>query len=249
MTTRNLRGYEPPARPAGSQVWSVGVVQQSATPDPDTGWTEYLRVDPLIPADTDPTSPQVRDFEIEDDGGDWWYRVYFEDADGDATEPSTPVSAVLSIGYMPSVKQVASHIRNRTRQGAPYGGNPEGFIAGTFNPVTAPTSAEVRDVIREAANFVVPKLGRDLAPSVLDLARSVVALRAAMQVELSFYSEQVATQRSPYPHLKALYDEAIKEVLEAVIEAGSDGDPVAGQGQMPEYGGFPETAIGMEMPW
>ena len=247
MTVVRLRGYEPPPH---DEIWTAGIVERSTTTEGP--WEVALTVDPLSPADTDPANPIVRDFELMDEpeGVDYWYRVFFEDNDGDRTEYSTPVSNTTNITYTPTVKQVATHIRNRTRLGASWGSMPEGALAGTFTPSqTSPTSSEAREVIREAGNFVAMKVGRDVAPKVREMARSVVALRAAMQIELSFYAEQVATNRSPYDKLKELYDDAIAELMEAVIEAGSDGDPVAGQGQMPSYGGFPSTAIGMEHPW
>jgi hypothetical protein len=251
VSTVRLVGYEPPARDAGTGVWTIGVVEHTLTPDAEDTWSTVLTVDPLSPVDTDNQNPRARDFTVDDTDEDWWYRVYFRDTGGDATEPSTATSVQLAINYTPTVQQVATKIRTRTRLGTVYDNKPEGFIYGTFSPATNPTSAQVRDVIREAANIVSADLGREVPLRALAAARTVVALRAAMEIELSYYSEQVAAQRSSYPQLKELYDDAMKSTIEAILEAESGGDPEAGSGDpgYPSYGGFPSTAIGMETNW
>lgn len=245
MSEVRLNDYEPPAR--DDLPWVKVVIEEG--PTADGPWVEIDRQD-LVPVDTDPENPAVRDFTTVNatlDGG--WYRVYFLDANDDPSFPSASTSASLAITYLPSVRQVATHIRNRTRLGEPWNGMPEGAHAGTFAPTaTNPTSSQARDTIREASNFVGSKLGRDVPTAVREMARSVVALRAAMQIELSYYSEQVATNRSHYPQLKELYDDAIEEAEEAATEE-DPGPGAGGDTGYPSYGGFPDTAIGMETPW
>jgi hypothetical protein len=67
-----------------------------------------------------------------------------------------------------------------------------------------------------------------------------------MLVELTKFSEQVATGRSPYLHLKALFDEQLLEVREDVRGIPAEGvDP----GTIPGFGEaqftFPEDYGGM----
>jgi hypothetical protein len=155
--------------------------------------------------------------------------------------------------YTPDVDAVAAYIRARTKtQG--------GAEAGTFNPAawwddnsgrgTRPTAEQVETLITLATGKVSNIIGADVLPEHQDAARDVVALRAAMLTELDYWPEQVNTGRSTYPQLKELWDEAWADLLSSMgIDTDDGGGAVAAGAGFPSYGGFPETAIGMEHPW
>lgn len=104
--------------------------------------------------------------------------------------------------YTPEVQDVADHLSARTR-------DKNGAEAGTFNSDTRPTDEQVERLITKAAGTVSLRIGDDIPAALFEEAQDVVALRAAMLVELDFYPEQVSSDRSPYAELKELYDEQI----------------------------------------
>ncbi|NAZ73858.1 hypothetical protein GTQ99_00235 [Kineococcus sp. T13] len=69
-------------------------------------------------------------------------------------------------------------------------------------------------------------------------AAELVALRAAMAVELSYFPEQIQTDSSPYDRLKELYDQGVKAALPRVTEESGE-DPTGEDGyKLPAFG-FP----------
>lgn len=155
--------------------------------------------------------------------------------------------------YTPDVAAVAAFIRARTKtQG--------GAEAGTFNPAaswengsgegTRPTAEGVATEIDNALGRISNIIGQDVPEAHRDAARRLAALRAAMLVELTYWPEQVNTGRSTYPQLKELFDEEWEDLLTSMgIATDEGGGAVTAGAGMPSYGGFPETAIGMEHPW
>lgn len=160
--------------------------------------------------------------------------------------------------YTPTVADVAAILRARTKT---VGGEE----AGTFNPEgapqqdrTRPTAEQVTSLINSTLGDVSASFGADIPDAPGDdpalyrtSARKLAALAVALEVELSYFPEQVATGRSPYAQLKALYDDRSKRLLGVIFpgSGGGDGGGVAAQVPMPSAGGFPTTAIGMEFPW
>jgi hypothetical protein len=152
--------------------------------------------------------------------------------------------------YTPSVASVAAYIRARTKTRG-------GAEAGTFNPAAAaetdktrPTAEGATEEINNALEDVSSIVGEDVAVEHRALAKRVVALRGAMLIELSYFTEQVNSGRSSYPQLKELYDEQWENLLTALgisTDAGGGAVPI-GAGY-PSSGGFPSTAIGMEQPF
>lgn len=162
--------------------------------------------------------------------------------------------------YTPTVDQVAAFIRARTKtQG--------GKEAGTFNPAAAwedgsgdgtrPTTEQVDEVIGNTLPKLVGVLGVDIPdapgddPDIYrDAAQRVAALRAAAFIELTYWPEQVNAGRSTYPQLKELLDEEWEQLLTDLgIGTDAGGGAVTADAGYPSYGGFPETAIGMEFAW
>jgi hypothetical protein len=162
--------------------------------------------------------------------------------------------------YTPDVEEVAAFIRARTKtQG--------GKEAGTFNPAvswtdgsgdgTRPTSEQVATEIGNALPKITGVVGADIpdAPgsdpnAYREAAKRVAALRTAAIIELSYWPEQVNTGRSTYPQLKDMLDEEWKQLLADMgIGTEAGGGAVPASAGYPSYGGFPETAIGMEFAW
>lgn len=149
--------------------------------------------------------------------------------------------------YTPTVVSVASYLRARTKTRG-------GAEAGTFNPAasaeqdkTRPSAEGATEQINVALDDISGVIGSDIAVEYRPLARRAAALRAAMLIELSYFTEQVNSGRSSYPQLKVLYDELWENLLTALgitTDVGGGAVPV-GAGY-PSYGGFPSTAIGME---
>lgn len=150
--------------------------------------------------------------------------------------------------YTPDVADVASYILSRTKTAG-------GDEAGTFNPASAintsaqtrPTSENVTEIIEQALGKISGKIGPDILEVYWPDARRLTALYAAMLTELKYWPEQVNTGRSTYPQLKELFDEDWAEFLD-VLGIGED-QPASPDAGFPSYGGFPETAIGMETAW
>lgn len=86
-----------------------------------------------------------------------------------------------------------------------------------FTTDTRPTAAEVEDVIQLAVYDVINKLDTDLPESLYGSAQTLNALLAAMLVELSYFPDQVSTNRSAYPEYKRLYDDWIARLIDALL--------------------------------
>lgn len=163
--------------------------------------------------------------------------------------------------YTPTPATVGSWLRSRTKtQG--------GAEAGAFNPAawwddnsgrgTRPTAEQVQLLIDDffppfAAVFgEVPDAPGEDPEAYRKAVARLASLGVALEVELTYWPEQVATNRSPYTQLKALYDERYKGMLAVLgLDRDDDGsiDPGGIEGGFPSYGGFPLTGIGMEFPW
>lgn len=101
--------------------------------------------------------------------------------------------------FVPSVDDVGAILRTRTKDNV-------GNETGTFTANTRPTDQQVLTLIGQAYDDVVGVIDDDIPATAFRDARSAIALRAAMMVELSFWPDQVPLGRSPYAQLKELYD-------------------------------------------
>jgi hypothetical protein len=141
--------------------------------------------------------------------------------------------------YTPSAADVGALLRARTKDN-------NGNEVGTFNADTRPTGAEVDILIQDALADVADAVGADLPADLQDRAKRMASLRAAMLVELSYFPEQVRTDRSPYDRFKELYDEMLPALVEAVAreDEGTDDTSTIADGGFPSYG-FPEDQGGL----
>lgn len=104
--------------------------------------------------------------------------------------------------WTPTVQQVAYRLLARTRQS-------NGVLAKTFNTLTDPTDTDVLGVIALTVQLLGPRLG--IVPDALvDSAASLAALKAAIDVEESFFMEQVSNGASPVRMMRDEYTEALK---------------------------------------
>ena len=140
---------------------------------------------------------------------------------------------------LPDADAVGALLRARTK-------DVNGAELGTFNEDTRPTGDEVDTLAQAAADEVYATLGAydSLPDSMTDPATRLVALRTAMLVELSYFPEQVASDKSPFAMFEALYEKALPRLVEAVREALSDGAAQAGDAMLPLFG-FPVNEGGM----
>lgn len=146
--------------------------------------------------------------------------------------------------WTPDVAAVGEILRARTK-------DRNSREVGTFTSDTRPTDDQVTGHISRAVGDVFSVIGKDIPADLWDDARYVAALGTAMQIELSYFPEQVGSTRSPYDHLKQLYDERVLRLKTAVetMEAGGT-DP--GAPLKPSFG-FPMTGdpfiVGRRTAW
>lgn len=124
--------------------------------------------------------------------------------------------------YIPSPADVADHNTSRTR-------TKYGRLLGVFSDATTPTDAQVERVIAKALLDVSDMIGDDIPQALWDDAANLVALKAAMQIELDYFSEQISSGRSIYAQLEKEYESSLirvqKEVTEAVSGIVTDTGP------------------------
>jgi hypothetical protein len=121
----------------------------------------------------------------------------------------------------PSVDQVASLIRARTKDA-------EGREVGTFNAETRPTDVQVEDHISAAVALLAPRWPTDLNDSFYPAIQSLTAYRAAMQIEKSYFPEQVRSDRSAYDQLREEYQDDLAALMDALCAGEGDGGSALG---------------------
>jgi hypothetical protein len=137
------------------------------------------------------------------------------DATISVTVAASAITPPSNIGR-PSVEEVAVLIRARTKDS-------QGNEVGTFDDDTRPTSDEVEEQIDAAYSLVgcrFPDPGGDNFPErMVPAFQALVAYRAAMRVEKSYFPEQVRTDRSAYTQLREEYLDDL-EAFTTSMEAG-----------------------------
>lgn len=229
----SFQDYVPAPRYDGTPWTQVTVEEGAAEAGP---WT-LIDTIALSPFDTDPKNPQARSFTTTHATlVEGWYRVSFKDAGGNILRV-TPIHNVdqFDTEYVPTVSLVARKIMSRTK-------DQFGVIQGSFTPTTTPTDTQVANVINDVMSEVADVIGDDVPEPLMDDAANVAALKAAMQIELDFYSDQVNSGRSVYPQLKEQYDSALASLQAQVLQfnAGSTDVTLSGTGGSPSYA-FPEV--------
>lgn len=189
---RRLEGYTPPERTVLH--WMTAHIEEAATPT-DTAAVDISGQITLSPAITDPEDPPTYDFETNEATlSVGWYRIVWRDSDG-VDQPTSWVPLRNLSPYAPTVGDVASILRARTIEN---GGNP----IDTFTDQTNPTAQQVQQTIILFAPLVLARLGRldnlgcanseDLRAA----ATSVAAQRVALEVEASYWPEEIGEAAS-----------------------------------------------------
>lgn len=157
--------------------------------------------------------------------------------------------------WTPTVAQVAALLARRTLTRLSGGGQE----VGTFNNDTVPTGDTVELLITEAVSEVSSAVGVSICwlPNETDhsalgvlhkAAREVARLLTAMNIELSYFPEQIQGGHSSYEALERRYNSSLKRLTEAVGEAcgggGDGGDSVITSGNMPNWS-YPQDQGGM----
>lgn len=233
--------FTPPKREDGLN-WRQVRIEESAV---EVGPWTVLETQALSPLDVDSANPLTRSFTTElatlEEG---WYRVTYIDLSLDESQPSEPIhnSPTAYLSYLPTVSQVAAIERARTRTSVGEG-------EGVFSADTRPTANQVSALIHIAAGDVTEETGLELPEAVWRNARNAILYRAAMLIELSYFPEQIDTNRSPYDRFERLYLAKMKTLVKAIEDAAEGGLPGAvDDSQLPSSGGFPTTGITMEGP-
>jgi hypothetical protein len=151
---------------------------------------------PIYPRpDDDPGAPLPVEPERLDDGDDG--------DDGD------------ELPYRCTVQDVADLLLARTK-------DDDGNELGEFTDATRPTDEGVDRLITRALAEVLARVGGEPAEPFWLALRTLVALYAAMLVELSYFPEQVRSDRSAYPEYERLFTAGLKELIDA-IRGGAPG--------------------------
>jgi hypothetical protein len=124
----------------------------------------------------------------------------------------------------PTVDQVALLLRARTKDSA-------GNEVGTFDDDTRPTGDQVDEQIDAAMGLVGVRFPATdkLSAEQVTAFQALVAYRAALRVEKSYFPEQVRTDRSAYTQLREEY----LDDLAALTTSVSGG--AGGSGEFPSY--------------
>lgn len=113
--------------------------------------------------------------------------------------------------FRPTTEEVAVFIKNRTVD------DTNNFL-GDFDDTTVVTADEVNLLIDQTGELVLAALRWDptLTPQPIPVdnvpaVKTLIALLAAISVEVTKFSEQISRQVSPYPYLKEMFDKMLAE--------------------------------------
>jgi hypothetical protein len=149
------------------------------------------------------------DFTRPEPGGQYVLRWIVPDI-GNIDDDFATTDAIPGAGsFVPSVDDVGAILRTRTKDN-------RGRELGTFTEDTRPTDQQALTLIGQAYDDVVAVIDDDIPAASYRDARSVIALRAAMLVELSYWPDQIPLGRSTYAQLKELYDEMLPRLQASV---------------------------------
>jgi hypothetical protein len=132
------------------------------------------------------------------------------------------------IDITPSVADVAALLRARTK-------DVNGEEIGTFNDDTRPTSSQVITLIEEAVGDIEARMGATPPAALADAGRSSAAMMAACLIELSYFPEQVRSDRSAFRE----YWELLQNKITALQESARGLEP----------GGNLVSSTRIEVPW
>jgi hypothetical protein len=129
---------------------------------------------------------------------------------------SEVVPTETAVPWRPTADEVARLLRARTKDAT-------GTEVGAWTSDTRPSLSEVEDLIDQAVELMQARTGTDLAEPCASGAHRLAGLLAAMLVELSYFPEQVNSDRSAYPEYKRLYDDGMNALAECIAQSGEGG--------------------------
>lgn len=215
--------------------WTTATIQEA--PAEAGPWTT-IDVKPLIPVDSDPENPRSRNFTTQlatlDDG---WYRIVFTDATTAEQEETSPIHDIEQVerAYEPNPDDVGKLLRARTK-------DRHGNELGRFSEDTRPTAEEVVHLIDQSAMDVTSLVDFDIPLECYPQARAVIALGAALRVELSYFPEQVAANKSAYAEYRDMYKDSLDRLLIAVQREAQE----EATGEAPMLGNMPAFGFPVE---
>lgn len=145
-----------------------------------------------------------------------------------------------STDFTPDVAAVGNMLRARTR-------DDDGNLLGTFTPATTPTAEQCEELIVEAVEEITGILGDDIPERLYKSAKAVAVLLSAMNVELTYYPEQVKDDHSAYPAYERRYNSAMdrkKGWLVLAVKDETTGGPAGPDDDMESlffFGDFAES--------
>jgi hypothetical protein len=148
------------------------------------------------------------------DEGDYVIRWTLADSDGDPENNATAteeirVRAAAHADLRPTLADLASIMQSRV-----YNGTGEDEV-GTFTYETRPTAEQAETIIDRALGLVTGRVG-SVPASLREMVRSIVALRAAMLVETSYFPNETGSEDSAYAAYRDQYRDALADYDEAV---------------------------------
>lgn len=214
MTTfiHTLLGAKPPARTDGTP-WNRVRIEHSSSED---GPWAVDTTQTFSPLDTDPSTPATHDLTFGSLTAEAFFRLVFLDSTNAESTPTDPVFDDGSgVDWRASTSDVAAILRARTQA--------LNIESGNFSEDTRPTKGQVQVLIGLAVNEIAARLGTDQLPSddLRAYARELVALRAAMGVELSYFPEQMNTDQSAYEQLRTLFETGIASLINALPDTSA----------------------------
>jgi hypothetical protein len=116
------------------------------------------------------------------------------------------------------VDGVGKLLRARTRD------DESGGELGTFTDATRPTAEEVTEFLEQASTEVLLRLPSELEDAKLvAFAKRMIAVRAAMFVELSLEPDRIDDETSAYAKLERIFDSGMTVLLDAVGDESDAG--------------------------
>src|SRR5215471_7639366 len=144
----------------------------------------------------------------------------------------------MTVPWRPTVDDVAALIRARTKDAS-------GNEVGTFTADTRPTDAEVEQLITNGCAKVAALVGWDFPSDAYPEAQHLAAIVAACEVELSYFPEQVRTDRSAFNQLWQIWEadkDAFASYVAQITPPGTDGSIASKIGTLRVMSGTVATA-------
>lgn len=213
--------YTPPPRFDGLPYTQVRI-GEAASPD---GPFTLIDTQVLAPVEPDPANPLARSFTTHlGTLAEGWYQISFVDAAAHVV-PTDPIQNLVLAQhpFVPSLSAIGQVIMSRTK-------DTFGNLNGTFTSGTTPDNLQAAAAAANAAKDLSMLIGDVVPESLIDDAQRVAAIKAAMDIEVAFYSDQVNTGRSVYPQLEKRYEAELASLTKQMTMVTEGGVAVVEEG-------------------